>query len=318
MFVISPLFLSAGTYNGHEGAVWALDVNFSSTLLLTGSADTTARLWDVQSGRQLFVFPHRAPVRSVGFAEGDQQILTVGDKSLGQDPMIFVWNLAADLERQEVEPARYIGRVNGHAGKINQALWGPSNTHIFSASDDSTVRVWDVESEEEVAQITDHTKGVNSIEFSADKSMFITASLDQTARLYDTATLTLLKTFETDRPLNSAAVSPQYHHVLLGGGQDAASVTTTGARSGKFEAMFYSCAYNELYGTVKGHFGPINSLAFSPDCKSFATGGEDGYIRLHHFDSDVAKVLATGEEGKAAASSSAAAAAAVFGAESSA
>jgi hypothetical protein len=33
-------------------------------------------------------------------------------------------------------------------------------------------------------------------------------------------------------------------------------------------------------------------------CHSFATGGEDGYIRLNHFDADFAKVLATGDEGK--------------------
>jgi WD40 repeat protein len=89
---------NSGTFNGHEGAVWALDVNFASTLLLTGSADTTARLWDVQTGRSLFTFGHKAPVRSVGFADGDRQFLSVGDKSLGQDPMIFVWNLAANIQ----------------------------------------------------------------------------------------------------------------------------------------------------------------------------------------------------------------------------
>jgi WD40 repeat protein len=39
-----------GTYNGHEGAVWDAAVNFSSTRLLTASADRTAKLWDVESG----------------------------------------------------------------------------------------------------------------------------------------------------------------------------------------------------------------------------------------------------------------------------
>ncbi|KAJ2298209.1 translation initiation factor eIF3 subunit, partial [Coemansia sp. RSA 2706] len=42
-------------------------------------------------------------------------------------------------------------------------------------------------------------------------------------------------------------------------------------------------------GTVKGHFGPINTLAVQPDGKGFASGGEDGYVRLHHFDPDYFK-----------------------------
>jgi WD40 repeat protein len=84
---------------------------------------------------------------------------------------------------EEDEPARYIGGSNGHTAKINQALWGPCNTHIFSVSDDKTVRVWEVESESEVECITDHSKAVTSIEFSADKQMFITASSDHSARV---------------------------------------------------------------------------------------------------------------------------------------
>jgi WD40 repeat protein len=37
---------------------------------------------------------------------------------------------------------------------------------------------------------------------------------------------------------------------------------------------------------LQGHFGPINAIGINPNGRSYASGGEDGYIRLHHFDQD--------------------------------
>ena len=44
--------------------------------------------------------------------------------------------------------------------------------------------------------------------------------------------------------------------------------------------------YAEEFGSIRGHFGPINALKFHPDGRSFTSGGEDGYVRVHHLDSD--------------------------------
>lgn len=63
-------------------------------------------------------------------------------------------------------------------------------------------------------------------------------------------------------------------------------VTLTSSRQGKFESKFFHKVYAEEFGTVRGHFGPVNAVAYHPDGRAFVTGGEDGYIRLHHFDND--------------------------------
>lgn len=46
-------------------------------------------------------------------------------------------------------------------------------------------------------------------------------------------------------------------------------VTTTSTRIGKFDARFYHTVFEEEIGRVKGHFGPINSVAFHPDGKRY-------------------------------------------------
>mmetsp|Transcript_39648 Transcript_39648/g.85839 ORF Transcript_39648/g.85839 Transcript_39648/m.85839 type:complete len:174 (-) Transcript_39648:44-565(-) len=142
------------------------------------------------------------------------------------------------------------------------------------------------QSGELVRAVEAHADAVNDIQLARDRMTFITASKDQTSCLFDTQTLEKLKTYKADRPLNSACIAPERDHVVIGGGQDASMVTTTAGRSGRFESLLYHKIFETQLGSIKGHFGPINALAFNPNGKSFTTGGEDGYIRIHHLDPD--------------------------------
>jgi hypothetical protein len=69
-----------------------------------------------------------------------------------------------------------------------------------------------------------HEEKINDMQFSLDGTHFITASQDRTAKLVDTQTLEVLKTYKTTAPVNAAAISPVFDHVVLGGGQEAAQV----------------------------------------------------------------------------------------------
>jgi len=273
-----------GTYKGHTGAVWSLDVSWDSKLLLTASADTTAKLWNVETGEELFSWSHRAPVRCVAFAKGDRKFLAVTDPFTKLASSIYIYKL--DPERptkQNPLPMREIVAPTPSA-KITQALWGPLNKYIIYSSEDCSVYIHDPESGELLHTITDHQAQVNSIAFSWDETYFITSSDDRTARLYDSKTFKLLKTFESAKPVNSAAISPILDHVLLGGGQKAHGVTTSAVESGGFEARIYDMIFEEELGSIKGHFGPINTISYAPDGKSYTSGSEDGYMRIYHLD----------------------------------
>merc|ERR1712039_70138 len=106
------------------------------------------------------------------------------------------------------------------------------------------------------------------------RMLMITSSKDHTCKLWAMDEDELVKTYKTDRPINDAVISPKYDstedpklHILMGGGQDAKDVTTTANASGKFEALLWHMVYEEEIGTVKGHFGPMNTLAWRRDGK---------------------------------------------------
>lgn len=121
-----------------------------------------------------------------------------------------------------------------------------------------------------------HSSRVNRLNFNRDKTLFVTASKDCTAKLVDPNNLEVVKVFKSTVPVNGAVISPSHPHVLIGGGQDAQTVTTTHAKQGKFETRFFHMVYSEEFGRVKGHFGPINAIAIHPYGKSYASGSEDG------------------------------------------
>ncbi|XP_020197635.1 eukaryotic translation initiation factor 3 subunit I isoform X2 [Aegilops tauschii subsp. strangulata] len=177
--------------------------------------------------------------------------------------------------------------ISGITGRINRAVWGPGNRTIITAGEDATIRIWDSETGKllkESDKEAGHQKAISSLSKSLDWSHFLTGSLDKSAKLWDARTLTLIKTYVTELPVNAVDMSPTLDNVVIGGGQDAMNVTMTDRRAGKFEAKFFHKILQEEIGGVKGHFGPINALAFNPDGKRFSSGGEDGYVRLHHFD----------------------------------
>uniref|UniRef100_A0A1D1Y0W0 Eukaryotic translation initiation factor 3 subunit I n=1 Tax=Anthurium amnicola TaxID=1678845 RepID=A0A1D1Y0W0_9ARAE len=275
-----------GTYRGHNGAVWCCDVSRDSRLLITGCADQTAKLWEVQGGAQLYSFNFDSPVRAVEFSIGDKLAVITTDPFMEHSSSIQVKRIARDISDQMPES---VLTIRGPQGRINRAVWGPLNKTIISAGEDAVIRIWDSETGKllkESDREIGHVKTITSLSKSADGSHFITGSSDKSAKLWDIRTLTLLKTYVTERPVNACAISPLLDHVVIGGGQDATSVTMTSHRAGKFEAKFFHKILQEEIGGVKGHFGPINALAFNPDGRSFSSGGEDGYVRLHHFDPD--------------------------------
>jgi translation initiation factor 3 subunit I len=133
-----------GTYRGHSGAVWCCDISRDSSRLITGSADQTAKLWDVKSGKELFTFKFGAPARSVDFSVGDHLAVITTDHFVGTSSAIHVKRIAEDPEDQVGDSVLVLQSPDGKK-KINRAVWGLLNQTIVSGGEDAAIRIWDAE-----------------------------------------------------------------------------------------------------------------------------------------------------------------------------
>jgi len=66
-----------------------------------------------------------------------------------------------------------------------------------------------------IETVKDHQGSINDMQKNRQGTMFVTASRDKTAKLFDVDDLTVQKVYTTERPVNSAALSPIYDHVSL-------------------------------------------------------------------------------------------------------
>lgn len=270
-----------GSFNGHTGAVWCIDVDWETQKFMSGAADNTCKLWDCQTGKQTHNLDTKSAVRTCGFSFSGNLVFFSTDQAMNQTCELFVYDLR---DSSQIELNKPFLRQQMPSSKITSAIWGPCDEFIVTGHDDGTICKLKMPEGKLLNSEKAHSKPINDLQPSKDMSLLISASKDLTAKLFDLSSLDLLKTYKTDRPVNSAAISPSKPHVVLGGGQEARDVTTTSTRVGKFDAKFYHLVFEEEFGRVKGHFGPINSVAFHPDGTGYSSGGEDGYVRVHQFD----------------------------------
>ncbi|ETO31994.1 WD repeat-containing protein [Reticulomyxa filosa] len=73
----------------------------------------------------------------------------------------------------------------GHLSTINSVKFSPDGTKFVSTSDDEAIKIWDVESGNNIQELKGHSDFINDAQFSPDGTMIVSCSHDKTIRLWN-------------------------------------------------------------------------------------------------------------------------------------
>ena len=149
---------------------------------------------------------------------------------------------------------------------VFSAAFSPDGTHIVTASDDKTARIWDAATGDEIKVLRGHENSVLSAVFSPDGTRIVTASWDRTARVWDVATGNEIKALQHKSVVRCAALSPDGTRI----------VTASDDRT----ARIWNAATGDEVKVLHGHRGEVAFAAFSPDGTRIVTASADGTARI--------------------------------------
>lgn len=254
-----------GTFLGHKGAVWCVSINETATRACTGSADFSAKLWDCVSGNEICEIPHDHIVRSCKFSPSGTKLATGC-----QDKLVRIFHMSQITQKPGengntelvLQPCMILP---GHEKTVKKIIWLDEWT-ILTASEDKTLRKWDLR--EEPGRQLVHTRTFEDVVSDITVQGGILCVVAGRSVFFfnnDIAPLPF-KQYQLPSKLNSAVLH-ESQTFFVAGGDD-------------LRIYKYNFQTGEEQESYKGHFGPVHIVRFSPDGKLYASGSEDGTIRL--------------------------------------
>lgn len=245
------------TLKPHTAPVVTTAVDPTSTLLATGAADGSIKVWDVRGGYVTQTFHgHGGVISALCFFEPSAE--DSGKKSGSNKQK----NKRKSDEMEDEGTEEFISLDSS----------GP--LRLASGSEEGKVRVWDLNKRKAIASLDSHVSVVRSLSYSPAENALLSASRDKTVIVWD------VKTWKTRR------IIPVLESVEAAAFVADSGLCFVGGENGKLR-IFDCNRGGEVTQEQEAapEFEAIVAIQYSPDMSFVMTVHADQTIRLHSLES---------------------------------
>lgn len=234
---------------GFNKSIYSVAYSPDDSILVTGSEDAIARIWDSKNGKLLHVLKgHDDVIEAVAFSPGGERIATgSGDKT------VHIWN---------ARDGKNLAVLKGHEDEINSLVFDTTGERLVTTSFDKTARIWNLADGRETAMLVSHDDFLENAIFSPDGKQAATITENLKVRIWDATNGKLLKTIEDHLPPLQAVFAK------------AATDTPPTVPPDEADPAVEPPAILEEFDAV------LESEAFTPDESRVITVFEDGSARV--------------------------------------
>lgn len=277
--LIKPELLHVFSHNG--GATTSATFSPDGTMLSTTGWDSTARLWDIETGKNLRTFRstyNSSVLYSTFNADGTKLATTSLDSS------IYVFDLLTGTPIQEIHENHFVWAVE----------FTPNGETLAVSNNDGSLTLWEIESGKSIDTFSIHNESIRKFNYTADGMYIIASSADRSASIVETETYSPIRYFDHHSEIQQSYTSREERQ------EAERRKTVNGIELTNDKKIAITCGFNglikfwdvateKLIASRNFHHGNyVSSIDLSPDDRWIISAGYDStakIIDLNSYDS---------------------------------